>query len=139
MGILAAATRLRERLGPVELLFRQNARELFPDFKEKKSDYQLLNRQLNRGKHNHRHGDILDQMTYPHTVDTDIKHLVAEFKLFVDDLCTLLHCFCQYPEFVDEVPEAKLMSDLKVCPRSLSHYVADYLATTSLGFGGDFE
>ncbi len=44
----------------------------------------------------------------------DSKHLVLELQLFSRDISTLLECFSQFPEFVDEIPDRALGKDLNV-------------------------
>lgn len=41
--------------------------------------------------------------------------LPAELALCAKDIATLLDCFSQFPDFVEEVPEQSLEQDLKVC------------------------
>ena len=115
VGILSASFRLCERLSRVLFLFRENAVALFPNkvFRKRQvGRYWNFNRQRRNRRRNRlltlvsRFSTNLDRPT--------AEHLPDELTALAKDIGTILDCFGQYPEFVDEVPEQGLEKDLEV-------------------------
>lgn len=128
VGILSASIRLRQRLGRVLFLFQENAADLFPD-EVSRGDSELRVRRKLTPKSARQ--EALEERVASHTPESndlvlDLKPLSTEFEMFASDLSTLLECFSQFPEFVDEIPDQSLCADIKVCscpkvPASISH------------------
>jgi WD repeat-containing protein 26 len=111
VGILSASSRLRERLGRVLYLFRENAADLFPQKVKRKGDGVPIDRRLNPRTKVQR---MFDYMNLTPAADLDRKHLPSELHMFSRDISTLLECFSQFPDFVDEIPDQTLGEDLRV-------------------------
>ena len=112
VGILSASSRLRERLGRVLHLFRENAADLFPrEIKRKAADGVALERRLNAHVRVHR---VFDFLNFNTSTSLERKDLPAELHMFSRDISTLLECFSQFPDFVDEIPDRSLADDLRV-------------------------
>ena len=115
VGILSASFRLCERLSRVLFLFRENAVALFPNkvFKMSQVDRYWNFKRLRRNRRRNR------LLTLVSRFSTSLDHPTAEclpdeLTALARDIGTLLDCFSQYPEFVDEVPEQGLEKELEV-------------------------
>lgn len=116
-GILAASTRLRERLGRVLYLFRKNAEELYP---EGIREHIIANRTPVKHVRRWKAKNFLDptiKIQAPLQDNSDSTHdsLAQEFWQFSRDVITLFECFGQYPEFLEELPDFSIAEDLQVC------------------------
>ena len=137
VGNLPASSRLRERLGRVLFLFRENCEDLFPQLKIKRKKAEVpVFRRLNKRTYQHSHGSSgpsrsgqhlnkqrtqghhLLGFTLPdghgHTEPLDRKNLSIEMQAFSRDIATLLECFSQYPDYVDEIPDQSLGKEMTV-------------------------
>ncbi|EKM59697.1 uncharacterized protein PHACADRAFT_192071 [Phanerochaete carnosa HHB-10118-sp] len=139
VGILSASSRLRERLGRVLHLFRENAAGLFPQIVHKKSFEPSVFRRL--ASERHRFFGSLNLAA--HAADLVPKDFALELQLFSQDVSTLLECFSQFPEFLDEIPNRSLSGDLTYWAKSLddlegdlkSHAVQAYLYDSMTDIG----
>ncbi|EKM59689.1 uncharacterized protein PHACADRAFT_205913 [Phanerochaete carnosa HHB-10118-sp] len=122
VGILSASSRLRERLGRVLYLFRKNAAGLFP---QKIPQLEKFQPSMFRRLVSKRHG-MFDHLVSQST-ELEPKHIALELQLFARDVHTLLECFNQFPEFIDEIPDQAFGDEL-------SHWAASLE-----DFGDDFE
>ncbi|KAF7797508.1 hypothetical protein EIP86_008708 [Pleurotus ostreatoroseus] len=119
VGILSASFRLCERLARILHLFRQNAHALFPKLKLRAKGLELnVDRRWNfKRQRRRRHTDnrFLSLVTRLSTTreEPKAKELPAELVLFAKDIAMLLDCFSQFPDFLEEVPEQSLETDLK--------------------------
>ena len=101
-------------------LFRQNAHALFPRLKLRAKGLELnVDRRWNfKRQRRRRHTDnrFLSLVTRLSTTreEPKAKELPAELVLFAKDIAMLLDCFSQFPDFLEEVPEQSLETDLKV-------------------------
>ncbi|GJE84620.1 WD40 repeat-like protein [Phanerochaete sordida] len=141
VGILSASSRLRERLGRILHLFRENAAGLFPHIVPRK-DYQPA---VFRRLASKRHGFFNSLNLTGHAADEVPQDFALELQLFSQDVSTLLACFSQFPEYLDEVPDRTLGSDLTHWALSLddlkaegtwkSHAVQTYLFDSMADIG----
>ena len=138
VGILSASSRLREKLGRVLYLFRENAEDLFPNLKAKRQRAKVPvfrrlnkrrrgnaiavgNKRRSKGSKEGVHDTDHHLLGLPpndgrgHANAIDRKFLSAEMQAFARDISTLLECFSQFPDYVDEIPEQSLGQELKVC------------------------
>ena len=119
VGILSASFRLCERLARILSLFRMNASALFPHKVRLKGTELDVNRYWNfkRQRRYRRTGNrflnIVARISPPKEQPKP-EDLPSELHLFAEDIATLLDCFSQFPDFVEEVPEQLLEQDLKV-------------------------
>ncbi|KIP12841.1 hypothetical protein PHLGIDRAFT_32714 [Phlebiopsis gigantea 11061_1 CR5-6] len=151
VGILTASSRLRERLGRVLFLFRENAEDLFPQLKAKRKKGEVaVFRRLNKRTYHRaqaagnvrgtepRANDSPTQerrlLGFPvadgqgHSGPVNRKHLPLEMQAFSLDIATLLECFSQYPDFVDEIPDQSLGKELTDWAQSLNDFEDDFSA-----------
>lgn len=126
VGILSASFRLCERLSRVLFLFRENAVALFPNKVFRKGQVDRL-WNFKRQRPNRRRNRLLILVSrYSTSLDRPtVDHLPDELHALAKDIATILDCFAQYPEFVDEVPEQSLEKDLEVS--SLGELLHDVL------------
>jgi WD repeat-containing protein 26 len=113
-GILSASTRLRERLGRVLHLFRQNAEDLYP---EKIQEHVSTNRTPVEPVRRWKTKNFLDytiQLQAPYVEAAKPDNLASECGMFAKDVMTLFDCFSQFPEFIEELPDWSLAEDLQV-------------------------
>lgn len=119
MGILSSCFRLCERLSRILFLFRENAVALFPHkFAHRKRRELQVDRYWNfkrqrRTRARHRLLNIVTKLSTSQHQPT-AEDLPDELNALAKDIATILDCFSQYPEFVDEVPEQILEEDIKV-------------------------
>ena len=142
---MTASSRLRERLGRVLFLFRENAEDLFPQIKAKRTKAEVpVFRRLNKRTYHRAQAANNARRTkspppdqpptqerrllgFPsvdgqgHSGPVDRKHLPLEMQAFSRDIATLLECFSQYPDFVDEIPDQSLGKELTV---RIIHYLS---------------
>ncbi len=114
VGILSASSRLRERLANILILFRRNAIDLYseqgvsrpihPTITPKKGIKEELSKKISEPK----------AVKHKELPKSDPEHISSELHMFSRDITTLLECFIQFPEFVDEIPDRSLGDDLKV-------------------------
>ena len=109
MGIVSASSRVRERLGRVLYLFRGNASRLFLAEIPKKDPPVPIFRRLNSKKHH-----LLSHLVLKEPTELTPKYLSAELQMFSQDVSSLVECFTQFPEFIDEVHDQAFKNDLKV-------------------------
>ncbi|KAI0092807.1 hypothetical protein BDY19DRAFT_926398 [Irpex rosettiformis] len=132
-GILAASTRLRERLGRVLYLFRENAQTLFPEeIKEHIHVHHTPVKHIRRWKTKNFLDHTINIQT-PLLDDSNSKHdtLAQEFWQFSKDVITLFECFGQYPEFLEELPDFSLAEDLQVWAKLLLENFEHEFATVA--------
>ena len=106
-GIVSAASRLRERLRKIWLLFFQNASKLF--------SWNLFYRSAQLELAKHKHSGYVLPAAPADLPSWEPDHVSEELHAFSRDVASLLECFTQFPEFVDEVPDKSLAEDLEVC------------------------
>lgn len=111
---------MRERLGRILHLFRENAAGLFPHIVPRK-DYQPA---VFRRLASKRHGFFNSLNLTGHAADEVPQDFALELQLFSQDVSTLLACFSQFPEYLDEVPDRTLGSDLTVSRNYLTGYIS---------------
>ena len=134
VSILGASTRLRERLGRVLYLFRQNAYNLYPDMIR---DYTTSHPTPVRPVRHWKTRTFLSPTINKILPSTDLDKfngLGWEFRQFSEDVVTLFDCFCQYPEFLEELPDRSLAQDLEVGIHSATIVIAVF-TSKPLGLG----
>lgn len=110
-GILSASTRLRERLGRVLSLFRENALELYPEeLRAHIASHPPPVKPIRRWKSN----SFLDHAIQSQRDAGNPESLAQEFHMFSKDVETLFDCFTQFPQFIEELPDWSLSDDLRV-------------------------
>ncbi|GJE84631.1 WD40 repeat-like protein [Phanerochaete sordida] len=121
VGILSASTRLRERLGRVLYLFRKNAAGLFPQKIPRLEKFQpsMFRRLVSK-----RHG-FFDHV-FSQSTELQPKHIALELQFFAEDIHTLMECFNQFPEFIDEVPDQAFSDELSQWAASLVDFGEDF-------------
>lgn len=112
-GILSASTHLRERLSRVLHLFCQNAKNLYPEEIQAyiNSRYHPT-KSLRRPRHKHPIRSRLQKFTSPEPREPE--DIVMELRMFSRDVTTLIRCFNQVPEFVQELPDRTISVELEV-------------------------
>lgn len=116
MSIVGVSTRLRERLGRVLYLFRQNAQIVVPDeMKEYIRSHPTPIKPVRRWKTNNISDSRADFRVLPYTILDKPDGLAQEFRQFSEDVIALFECFDQYPEFLEELPDRSFAEDLQVC------------------------
>jgi WD repeat-containing protein 26 len=123
-GILSASTRLRERLGRVLHLFRQNAESLYPEKIQEhagktKSRVKPVRSWRMKNFLNHTMRDRKPRVQTTKDPKNAV-NLALEFRKFSEDVGTLFECFSQFPEFVEELPDWSIAEEINVCLRRLS-------------------
>lgn len=116
VSILGASTRLRERLGRVLYLFRQNAQTLFPQqIREHIRRHHTPIKPVRhwRTKNFLDPNDDIQGLSFAVLDKPD--GLAKAFRQFSEDVDTLFECFGEYPEFLEELPDRALAEDLRVC------------------------
>ena len=142
MGVLSAASRLRERLGRVLHIFRENAFDLFPELKARRNkvDVAIFRRGLERERRQSSNFHLqqntvgllgiskrqlvngyrfLERQATPSNADPgsyeiESQQVPVELQLFSQDISTLLDCFCRFPDFLDEFPDQSLTQEMIV-------------------------
>ncbi|KAI0773346.1 hypothetical protein BC629DRAFT_1595119 [Irpex lacteus] len=124
-GILAASTRLRERLGRVLHLFRYNAKNLYPE--EIQAHIDKHPAPLKPIRH-WKSKNFLDRKTHGQVSASTEKYenLALEFRWFSRDIMTLFECFTQFPQFVEELPDWSLAQELQVWAHSLDNFEHEF-------------
>ncbi|KAI0804617.1 hypothetical protein BC629DRAFT_1590861 [Irpex lacteus] len=126
-GILAASTRLRERLNRVLHAFQNNARSLYP---QKIGAHILRVPSPLEPIHG---GDADESLGYSKHMRSNTKSdpkmlskaLAEEFRLFSEDVTNLLDCFRQFPQFVDELPDPSIALNLEEFAALFEKYEED--------------
>ncbi len=120
VGILSASFRLCERLARIMFLFRRNADALFPKLRVRAKGLELnvdrrwnFKRQKRRKRTENRFLSLVTRLS-SFREEPKAKELPAELVLLAKDIAMLLDCFGQFPDFLEEVPEQSLETDLKV-------------------------
>lgn len=130
VGILSASFRLCERLGRVLFLFRENAIALFPHLKvsqlirELQVDRYWNFKRQRRHRRRNRLLSLVSRLSNGQGQPT-IHGLPNELNALAKDIATLLDCFSQYPEFLDEVPEQTLEEDIRGWASYLTGFTDD--------------
>lgn len=118
VGILSSAFRLRERLGQILFLFRDNAADLFPRKVSRQQREFLVNPNLMDKKRKSQRRKNMPGRIPAHIEDTlDLESLPELFENFATALMTFLKCLNEFPEFTDEAVNTSIKSfegDLKV-------------------------
>ncbi|KAI0736393.1 hypothetical protein BC629DRAFT_1600734 [Irpex lacteus] len=125
-GILSASTRLRERLGRVLHLFRQNARDLYT---EEIQAHMVAHPAPLKPVRRWKAKNFLDRTKHTQmspSTDTKYENLALEFRLFSRDVMTLFDCFSQFPQFVEELPDWSLAEDLQIWANSLDNFEHEF-------------
>lgn len=114
--------RLREHLGRVLYLFRENAAALYPDkIKGEKLEVPLFRRLT---------ADDMGILAYwnPSLQKSTpaMEDFPSELQSFSKDVLTLLDCFSQFPDFIDEIPDRSFSTELTVSEHIVQMF-ASYL------------
>ncbi|KAI0092759.1 hypothetical protein BDY19DRAFT_925993 [Irpex rosettiformis] len=123
-GILSASTRLRERLGRVLHVFRQNAKDLYP---VEIQAHIVANPTPLKPVRRWKTKNFLDhKQLQPSTVSEKYENIGLEFRMFSRDVVTLFDCFSQFPQFVEELPDWSLAEDLQIWANSLENFEHEF-------------
>lgn len=108
-------------------LFRKNADGLFPKLRVRAKGLELnvdrrwnFKRQKRRRRTENRFLTLVTRLS-SFREEPKAKELPGELVLLAKDIGMLLDCFGQFPDFLEEVPEQSLETDLKVRMGSLIH------------------
>ncbi|KAI0699395.1 hypothetical protein BC835DRAFT_1412586 [Cytidiella melzeri] len=124
-GILSASTHLRDRLGRVLDLFRQNAMNLYPEEIQAHMNAHPSPVKTMRRWRTKNFLDYKMQVQSP-AIPEKPDNLALEFRMFSKDVMTLFDCFSQFPEFVEELPDWSLAEDLHVWANSLDNFEHEF-------------
>lgn len=114
VGILSASSRLRERLANILILFRRNAIDLYSEQGVSRPAHPTVKPKKVRDNELNEKSAEPQVAKHKEPLKSDPEHISSELHMFSRDITTLLECFIQFPEFVDEIPDRSLGDDLKV-------------------------
>lgn len=122
-------------------LFRKNAAGLFP---QKIARLEKFQPSMFRRLVSKRHG-MFDHL-FSQSTGLEPKHIALELQLFAGDIHTLLQCFNQFPEFIDEVPDQAFSEELSVSllshigvTRDVLYFPLQHWAASLEDFGGSSQ
>ncbi|KAI0092758.1 WD40-repeat-containing domain protein [Irpex rosettiformis] len=122
-AILSISTHLRERLGRILHLFRQNTKDLYPE--EMQTHHQTHHHSTKITRHSKwkQHNKIrLFILPEP----TDANNMAVEFRIFSREIKTLFHSFKQLPEFEQELPDQAISKELQHWAKSLDNFEHEF-------------
>ena len=124
--------RLREHLGRVLYLFRENAAALYPDkIQGQELEVPLFRRLTATDKFK----GIIAYWNPPlQNSSPTVDDFPAELQWFSRDVSTLLDCFSQFPDFIDEIPDRSFSTKLTVSSsRALTYALTNSRRISGLG------